>query len=103
MGETCISRCYYAAYHLVAALLESRGGLQQQRWRHERLVAEFGQKYARRGFLFSKRDVDILGALLNERYRADYGNVRFTQRQVGQILEATRLLCRRLLEEVGRA
>ena len=101
MWETCVSRCYYVAYHAVAALLESRGDYAQQRWRHERLAASFEARFTRRGFLFTKRDEDVFRRLLRERYAADYGNVQFTGIRARRVLEAARQLCNRLLEVIS--
>ena len=34
--ETCISRAYYALYHLAILLLEVRASVERRRWDHER-------------------------------------------------------------------
>ena len=103
MWETCISRCYYAAYHAVAALLESRSDDVRRRWDHEVLIATFEARFARRGFIFSRRDGQFLRRLLKTRDDADYNDVRFTRWDVEKVLERVKALCKRLLEEIPNA
>lgn len=101
MWETCVSRCYYAAYHLVAALLESRNSGIRRRWNHETLISTFEARFARRGFIFSRRDGQFLHQLLYKRYDADYNDVRFSRRDIQELFERTQALCKRLLEAIA--
>lgn len=100
MWETCVSRCYYAAYHLVAALLEGKGGYAPQRWSHEQLAESFREGVAK-GLGFSSRDVDLLATLSRERSAADYEHAGFNRERAEAAVATARDLCDPLLRHLA--
>lgn len=101
MWETCVSRSYYAVFHLVAALVETRTGIPSRSWRHEILREEFEVRFCRRGFLFSRQDGSSLHDLMAERVAADYLDERFSGRRARRNLERASQLSSRLKEQLG--
>lgn len=95
--ETALSRAYYAAYHLAAAVLAEKAGIYRARWDHLILHREFLDRFCRRGYLFSRADGDDLADLLNARYDADYNDVSFTARGVERLLGRAEALCAKAL------
>ena len=85
-GETAVSRAYYAAYHAVIALLETRAGINRRRWDHSQLQGAFRREFGAKGFLFSIRDSSDFDKLYEERLIADY------ERLVGRHAAATKAL-----------
>ena len=96
--ETSVSRAYYAVYHLVAAVLEARGPGPRRRWNHAPLHKAFTEHFARRGYLFSKKDAGTLYGLMQERFAADYEDVSFTEKRARRSLDKAEALCREILE-----
>jgi uncharacterized protein (UPF0332 family) len=77
-GETVASKCYYAVYHDLIALLEAKANLRRARWDHRQLQADFRTQFARRGYLFSMRDAEELQRLYDARVEADYQESRIS-------------------------
>ena len=101
--ETSVSRAYYAAYHLVAALLEARGPGPRRRWNHTQLLNVFNDHFARRGYLFAKKDAGDLSTLMQERLTADYEDVSFDEKRARRCLDRAEALCQKILEVVHDA
>jgi uncharacterized protein (UPF0332 family) len=101
--ETVASRAYYAAYHSVAALLETSSQVSRRPWRHETLLRDFRDQFANRGYLFTRRDGNSLAKLVQERYAADYEHVIFNERRAGRVLRDAEDLCSRVFEVVKDA
>jgi uncharacterized protein (UPF0332 family) len=70
--EAAVSRAYYAVYHAVIALIESRAGVRRRRWDHDVVQEDFRAQFSRRGFLFGARDASAFSGLLEDRLIADY-------------------------------
>jgi uncharacterized protein (UPF0332 family) len=68
--DTAVSRAYYACYHVVIALLELRAGVRRRRWDHVEVQTEFRQRFANRGFLFTRRDAQDLESNLSSKARS---------------------------------
>jgi hypothetical protein len=73
-----------------------KAGVSRQSWRAEVLRRDFLERFARRGYLFSMRDINTFGLLIDERYAADYSNENFTARRAHRLLLASEDLCSRL-------
>jgi uncharacterized protein (UPF0332 family) len=103
LWETSVSRAYYALYHVVAAMLESRKGLSRDRWTHQQLLNDFRQHFARPGFLFSVRDARDLNQLLEERLSADYERTHFERRRAEDSLKRAEQLYHKILGVITNA
>ena len=101
--ETVASRAYYAGYHLIAALLETRANLSRKLWRAETLLRDFRERFTNAGYLFARRDSQAFDRLKNERYAADYEDALFNERRARRVLKDAEDLCNRLLEAVKDA
>jgi uncharacterized protein (UPF0332 family) len=94
--ETAVSRAYYAAYHAVVAIFESRLNLIRPRWSHNFLP------YFERNA--EVRDLRFDVAYLYEmRAKADYEDAAFTADDVQRVLAAGRRVVDRAGEETGHA
>lgn len=98
--ESVASRAYYAAYHLVAALLEEKASVTRRPWRAEVLQGDFRQNFTHKSYLFSMRDADLLRRLIDVRYDADYHNIPITRRKAERALAEAEDLCSRLKEVI---
>ncbi|MCL4534555.1 MAG: HEPN domain-containing protein [Bacteroidetes bacterium] len=99
--ETSVSRSYYAVYHLVVALLTTRGQVRRPRWDHDTLINDFRNQFGRRGFLFTSKDADTVAAMFEERLKVDYEQEAWTSRTVARRLNAAKDLFDRLLTAIG--
>lgn len=72
--ESSISRAYYAAYHLVAAVIEAKIGFTRKPCEHDTLLNDFRENVgpSSKRPLFYKEDVERFDTLLSLRYAADY-------------------------------
>ncbi|MCD5413073.1 MAG: HEPN domain-containing protein [Dehalococcoidia bacterium] len=50
--ESCVSRSYYAAYHMVVILLASKANIRRKRWDHNELHRAFGEQFCKKGWLY---------------------------------------------------
>lgn len=103
LWEASVSRAYYAVYHAVAAVLESRKGLSRDRWDHTQLLNDFREHFGRPGFLFSLRDAKDLNRLLQERLSADYEHTRFGRRRADVSLKTAERIYRKILGVIADA
>ena len=94
--DTCVSRCYYAVFHLVAAALADRGGIEQPRWDHKQLHREFLGRFCKLGRFFSVADGKTLQRLRELREAADYQRISLTKRQVDRTLASAQDLCAKI-------
>lgn len=94
--ETCVSRAYYAIYHLVVAVLAAKAGKRRNRWDHKPLLRAFKQEFTSKGFLFDRGDANSLDDLLQERFAADYDNVNYDARLTRRALEKALALAQKL-------
>ncbi len=101
--ETVASRAYYAVYHLVAALLETRADISRRPWRAETILRDFREQFTNRGYLFARRDSQAFDRLKNERYAADYDEAVFTEARAKRVFEDAEDLYERLLEAMKDA
>ena len=94
-----VSRAYYAAYHLLRALLLSRG-LEPRS--HSGAIHLFNTEFVRGGFLPSSHN-RLLGGLQRARELADYDSaVAFSAEDARQSLADARAFAREILELLGR-
>lgn len=103
LWEASVSRAYYAVYHAVAALLESKKGLRRDRWTHQQLLNDFREHFARPGFLFGVRDARDLNRLLEERLSADYEHTRFERHRAQDSLKRAEELYHKIEEVIADA
>ena len=61
--ETAVSRSYYAVYHAVICLLESKAGLHRGTWHHNQVQTDFRAHFTNPGYLFNMRDAAMLSDL----------------------------------------
>jgi uncharacterized protein (UPF0332 family) len=97
--ETAISRAYYACYHAIVRLLESRADIRCPRWDHVQLQSEFRRNFSSKGYLFSVRAARDLEELQASRLMADYENRQSTPRQVEGLMARARVLLSAVVEE----
>jgi len=98
--ETAVSRAYYAAYHSVIAVLESRAGVSRRRWDHSQLQAAFRREFGAKGFLFSIRDSGDFDKLYEDRLIADYERLEFRRAAAANALTIARGLTARIRRSV---
>jgi uncharacterized protein (UPF0332 family) len=98
--ETTASRAYYAAYHAAIAALESRTGMRRRRWEHLELQRQFRAQFARRGYLFSVRQAEVLERLYEARLAADYEREALRGQRVQQMLENARRFYEDVIEGI---
>ncbi|MSQ14585.1 MAG: HEPN domain-containing protein [Dehalococcoidia bacterium] len=96
--ESCISRGYYAAYHMVAAVIEAKKGFTRPSWEHERLLQDFREHFTSIGYMFSDQDGDDLANLMGLRFEVDYRDVEYNVRTIERAMERTRRLYSRIKE-----
>jgi len=94
-----VSRAYYGAYHLLRALLLSRGVEPRS---HSGAIHLFNTEFVRPGVLPSSHN-RLLGGLQRARELADYDSaVAFSAEDARQSLEDARAFAREILELLGR-
>ncbi len=94
-----VSRAYYAAYHLLRALLLSRG-LEPRS--HSGAIHLFNTEFVRGGLLPSSHN-RLLGGLQRARELADYDSaVAFSSEDARQSLDDARSFAREVLEFLDR-
>jgi uncharacterized protein (UPF0332 family) len=92
--ETAVSRAYYAAYHSVISVLETREGIVRANWSHN-----FRPFYARYTYLEGLRDdIDLL---YRERLAADYRDEVLDDVRAAHALRIAASTCQRMLEVSG--
>ncbi|MCL0095280.1 HEPN domain-containing protein [Dehalococcoidia bacterium] len=79
--ESCVSRSYYAAYHMVVILLASKANIRRKRWDHNELHRAFGEQFCKKGWLFTREDGDLFRTLQLERFSTDYEVGRFSKKK----------------------
>jgi uncharacterized protein (UPF0332 family) len=99
--ETAVSRSYYAAYHAVVALLETKAGPQRASWQHVEVQIAFRQRFTNRGFLFSAHHAASLEDLYQARLWADYERAPTTGRHAHSLMRYALELVQRVGEVNG--
>ena len=84
--ESCVSRSYYAAYHMVVVLLASKANIRRKRWDHNELHRAFGEQFCKKGWLFTREDGDLFRTLQLERFSADYEVGRFSKKKAERLV-----------------
>ena len=101
--ETAVSRAYYAVFHAVIAVLETRARIRRARWDHDEVQAQFRVQFARQGFLFNIRDAEDFEAMYRARLVADYQSTPLTPRIVTTQVRYARRLLEKIVEAVTDA
>jgi uncharacterized protein (UPF0332 family) len=96
--ETSASRAYYAAYHAVVALVESRSDLEVPR-RHAQLHNLL--RSSRMASLMSHEDTDDAFRLYQERLAADYEMGSLTDARAQDSIRRARQLCEKIRREIA--
>ena len=96
--ETCVSRGYYAIYHLVVAVLIVRRGVDASQWRHAAVRDAFIEHFCKPGYFFSDQDGKDMTRLLEDREDADYHDVTFNDRRARRSFEKAETLANKVLE-----
>lgn len=96
--DSCVSRCYYALYHLLIVLLEKQG-ISSKNWKHE-----FGRGESAKEFVHRRKKLprDVLTALYdirNERNEADYNISPVTFKKAKRVFDKTHVLWNNLIKE----
>lgn len=69
--DSCISRCYYALFHVSIVLLETLG-VRQTKWEHRFVLSAFNKECVHRRKIFPHHFGQILEDIFYERMDADY-------------------------------
>ena len=101
--ETAISRAYYALYHGVIAVTETKTGVSYNRWDHVQLQNDFRIHFSNRGFLFSAADARDFARLFEARLVADYGRETLRRPEVRTLMMKARSLHEKIGEVVRDA
>jgi hypothetical protein len=84
-------------------VLEEKAGVTRQPWRSEQLLRDFRERFTRRGYLFSSRDVETFHKLWEARLAADYGPGVFNGRRALRSLQEAERLCSKLEKVITNA
>jgi uncharacterized protein (UPF0332 family) len=70
--DSCVSRAYFAVFHVEIAALVKLTPFRQERWGHDRVQAEFNRRLIHQRKLFSASLRFIHNDLIGRRHTADY-------------------------------
>jgi uncharacterized protein (UPF0332 family) len=70
--DSCVSRAYFAVFHIEIASLLKLTPFRQERWGHDRVQAEFNRRLIRDQKMFSASLRFIHNDLIGRRHTADY-------------------------------
>lgn len=89
--DSCVSRCYYAMYHALIALLEQKG-VRSKSWEHRFVLGEFGKELVYRKKVFSREILAPLYDIQDERNEADYNVSSVSHKKAKRIFDKSRSL-----------
>lgn len=84
--DSCVSRAYYAVFHIEIAALLKRTSFRQERWGHDRVQAEFNRRLIRDQKLFPASLRFIHNDLIGRRHTADYSDQHISMRAAERCL-----------------
>ena len=98
--DSCISRCYYAAYHAMVALLEKHG-IRSTKWPHEFVLSEFGRQFIHKRKMFPRELAATVHDIYNERNEADYRTEQKSEKKAKRLLDKTKNLWNLIRKKVA--
>lgn len=96
--KDCISRAYYAVYHITIALLAVKADIVQRRWDHDELHKAFLDNFFKRGFLFNAKDGEVFSELMNQRFDVDYHMKTSNRKGAERLLNKAKALIKKVKE-----
>lgn len=100
--DSCVSRCYYALYHLIIALLEKHG-ISSKDWGHAFVSSEFGRIFIHRKKVFPKEFSAALYIIQAERNKADYDISPVSFKKATRVFDKTGHLWNTIYEVIENA
>lgn len=97
--ESAVSRVYYALFNATIVLVAVRAGQYRPRWDHIALHRAFTDNFAKRGFLFSRKDSEDYQAMLNLRVNIDYHHAAVRQKDAKELVARVEELVARMRTE----
>jgi len=84
--DSCVSRAYFAVFHVEIAALLQLTSFRQERWGHDRVQAEFNRRLIHEQKRFSAALRFIHNDLIGRRHMADYTNQHVSARAAERCL-----------------
>lgn len=97
--DSCVSRCYYALYHLIIALLETQG-IRSKEWDHGFVLGEFTKAFVHRKKKFARDFVTQLYDIRKQRNEADYSIFPVSAKKAKRVFDKTNVLWNNLRREL---